>query len=245
VAARGLEELEEGIEVQVFNTSRDYGGVEYAEMEADGEIYTGESEWIVFKSSKDAEKYAVAYVEDQIEDDPGMFVQDWLQNFLKVPSGTAKIIAQEDADNYVEDIAEYEPDRIVDEAGMSREYDKLEEQIDELGTELFSVYIPGDKRKLEKEMDKLEKKQEKIVEKAKKKVHKALVKETLRRLKDPLEYAQDLGYDLSRGLPDWIEIDTAKAAANAVRTDGVAHFLDRYDGKDLVLPNGAIAFGTN
>jgi len=36
-----------------------------------------------------------------------------------------------------------------------------------------------------------------------------------------------------------------QAAEDAVDTDGVAYFLDRYDGEAVELPSGAVAFGVN
>ena len=40
-------------------------------------------------------------------------------------------------------------------------------------------------------------------------------------------------------------IDSDAAAEAAVDTDGAAHFLDLYDGKEVELPSGAVAYGTN
>lgn len=43
----------------------------------------------------------------------------------------------------------------------------------------------------------------------------------------------------------FIQIDVDKAVEDAIDTDGISHFLDRYDGSELDLPSGAIAYGTN
>ena len=46
-------------------------------------------------------------------------------------------------------------------------------------------------------------------------------------------------------IPSWISVDVDKAAKAALRDDGVAHFLDRYDGDYVELASGAEAYGTN
>lgn len=64
--------------------------------------------------------------------------------------------------------------------------------------------------------------------------------------KDPLGYFEEIfGDDISQYPKNLLQIDTKEAAEDAVRTDGVAHFLDNYDNEEIDLPSGAVAFGTN
>lgn len=43
----------------------------------------------------------------------------------------------------------------------------------------------------------------------------------------------------------WIAIDSGEAAKAAVNEDGVAHFMSPYDGKEVDLADGAVAYRTN
>lgn len=53
-------------------------------------------------------------------------------------------------------------------------------------------------------------------------------------------YTKEEFFDLS-----WVKIDVKEAAEDAVSQDGVAHFLDVYDGRAVELANGAVAYATN
>ena len=39
--------------------------------------------------------------------------------------------------------------------------------------------------------------------------------------------------------------DSEEAAENAIRTDGVAHFLASYDGEEIELDNGNVMYRVN
>lgn len=67
-------------------------------------------------------------------------------------------------------------------------------------------------------------------------------------LEDPINYfVEELGICSIDELMkmSFISIDIERAAKDALETDGVAHFLDRYDGYETELDSGAYAFGTN
>ena len=72
--------------------------------------------------------------------------------------------------------------------------------------------------------------------------------EMYKALEDPINYFVDEQgiYSIEDLMKQsFIRIDVERAAQDAIDTDGVAHFLDNYDGEGLELPSGAIAYGTN
>ena len=211
-----------------------------------GRADNGESEWIVFKDMKSAERYAVEYVQEMLDDDPSMFDQKWLKNHVFVSPTDIRLISNEDADSYVDDIRSQDEERLLDEAGMLRAWQALDAQRDKLGQLALVAKDPRQEAKLTKQFDKIVSDMNKLVDKADDKLRLQLAKETAKRLKDdPLEWAEELGFEFDKNRPPWLQIDTRKAAQDAVNTDGVAHFLDNYDGEEVELDSGAVAFGTN
>ena len=156
-----------------------------------GVANNGEREWIVFENSDDAEQAAKAKVKEDLENEPEMFTQSWLQNFIEISDTDRRIIAGEEADNIVEDMEDNEEKEKVRE----KEYERIKED-----------------------------------------------------LKDPIQYfVDDHGMYSREDLlkQRFIRIDIEKASEDAIRTDGVAHFLDVYDSSEVELPSGAVAYGTN
>jgi hypothetical protein len=69
-----------------------------------------------------------------------------------------------------------------------------------------------------------------------------------RKLDDPIQYfVKERGiYTQSElGRQDFTRMDVDDAAEEAVRTDGIGHFLDVYDFEAVKLENGALAYATN
>jgi hypothetical protein len=141
----------------------------------------------------------------------------------------------------------YESDeRVLDEAGMLRAWESLEDKKDALSDKMLEEMDPRKQSQMQKQIEKMEQAQTKLVDKADQKLRASMAKDTADALKkDPLAWAEDLGFDMESNRPPWLQIDTRKAAADAVKTDGVAHFLDSYDGEEVDLKSGAVAFGTN
>lgn len=212
-----------------------------------GRADNGESEWIVFKDMKSAERYAVEYVQEMLDDDPSMFSQDFLKQHVFVSPTDIRIIAGEEAENYIENIREDDEGmRLLEEAGMDRKYDALQSKVDQLRVQQEAEMDPKKAERYQGQINKLDDAQQTLVEKAAEKLHDDLYNRTKKQLKDdPMAWAEELGYDFGRNRPAWLNIDTRKAAQDAVDTDGVAHFLDGYDGEEVELDSGAVAFGTN
>jgi hypothetical protein len=227
---------EEGLDADDFKVSRGHAP-NSVRVEGRGRGDSGESEWVVFKSERDAEHYAVDYVEEMIDDDPSMFTQSWIQNFIKVSPTDIRMIAGEDGDNYAEDIRDDDDgERVIQEAGLERAWEELQEAEWDLDDEDDDY---------DRQLAQIEKKKEALIDDAVERVAEKVSENTAYELENNLmEWLKDLGYDMGK-LPGFVSIDSAAAAQDAVDTDGVAHFLDSYDGYETELRGGAVAYGTN
>ena len=182
-----------------------------------GKGNNGESEWIVFSNTQAAEDFAIAQVKGDLESDPGMFSQDWLQNMITIGNADRRLMAGEEADYIVDDMEE---EQLIEDAGMTEEYAELVDDVQK----------------------------EEMLDAAKDTVREKNYDEIYNALGDPIQYfVHDRGvYSVDELLKaSFIQIDVEVAARDAVDTDGVAHFLDRYDGSETELPSGAVAYGTN
>lgn len=199
----------------------------------EGIANNGEREWIVFPDSETAEEAAVQKVREDLENEPEVFTQSWLQNFVKISETDKRIIADEEATCYAEGIKdEDDGDRIIGEANLEEELAELQEKLDN-----------GDVTEEE-----FEKEKEELVDKAYEKLVEERTESIEVSLDDPIRYFVD-----EQGLystddllkQSFIQIDIDKAAQDAIDTDGVGHFIDVYDGSEVELPSGAVAYGTN
>ncbi len=180
---------------------------------------SGNTDYRVFKTEKDAEIAAEDYVKDMLDDEPENFSQDWLQNHIYITDTDRRIIAGEDADSRLDGMSDED---IIEEAGD------------------FSVS--------DWEEEENEKKKDKMVETSRSTLETKWYDESYEAMADPIQhFVKDQGMynmeDLMKA--NFIRIDTKEAAADAVATDGVAHFLSGYDGKEIELAGGYYAYRTN
>lgn len=181
-------------------------------FEHDGE------EWNIIADEDTAESVAYDRVKADLDDDPSMFDQDWLQSHVTMTPTDVRVIANDEADSIATDI---DDDRAVEEAGL--EYD-FEEAANDDNTDRQSEIVQEARDKIRD--DRYES-----------------VKDSLER--DPIGYfVDDLGaYSREEIMKQpFIRIDTDSAAKEAVRSDGWAHFLSREDGDYNELPNGAVVY---
>ncbi len=189
-----------------------------------GEANNGEKEWIIFKDQEAAEEAAIAHVKYDLEEEPEIFNQDWLLSQIddKAAESTFREIYDDWNSGYAHDI-------------MSEDDD---EYTNRLASEMVSVGIISEEEGKDKKFD-LESKIDLFVE--------HLTDDQINEGGGGYEhYRFNFGDDEAKKIiMDNNLIDIDAAAEDAVNTDGVAHFLDVYDGSGVDLQSGAVAFGTN
>ncbi len=185
----------------------------------------GESEWMVFADYDDAEVEATEIVKNDLEDEPSIFNQDWLQNFTYISDTDIRLLAGEESEAYADDMDDYE---FVEWANVEDDYESAEEL--------------GDTRQMQKIVDEA---REAYIED-----RYGYIKDQLDR--DPMGYfVDDMGYrEKDYFEMNFVQIDYDEAAESAIDTDGVAHFLDRYDGEeeeieDPITRKSFVVYGTN
>jgi hypothetical protein len=199
----------------VFIDERRDFGVDYFEVEVN------RREYLVFADDDAAKTFAVNRVAEDLEDDPSLFNQDWLQSHVYISDTDKRLIAQEEADDYAYEVLS--DDDAVSEAGMEDEYDNAVDADD---------------------YDK----QARIISDAREEVADTKWREIQQELRDPIQYfVHDRGIYTVEQLMDqsWVQIDTGEAAEEAVRMDSAAHFLARYDGDEQETAEGLMYYRTN
>jgi hypothetical protein len=103
---------------------------------------------------------------------------------------------------------------------------------------------------LEKFLKKLEKEtesaREDLREKAVEAIRESHYDYVLNRIQDDLMgYLDDLGYDLERKVPNWVSINFEGAAEDVLNADGLGYTIASYDGEEIWLDSGALAFRMN
>jgi len=257
-AAKWVEEAlvelaeEEGLDADDLKVRGKTGWGYGVNVEGRGRGDSGESKWALFEDWDDAEKEAYDYVKNMLEEEPELFTQSWLENYLSVSNTDARLIGNDMADSNVGDL---DDERVLDEANMEDDWQELEDEKDEIEYGDARDAEDADDAALDRRVKEIEKEQEKIVDSARD----ALLEEISDRYetmvsRDPAEFIQEVyGYrsigdymqHTGGDMPSWLSLDVDAAAKSALRDGGVAHFLDRYDGDSTELPSGAVAFGTN
>jgi len=111
-------------------------------------VDAGRKEYLVFEDYDDAEKECQEYLEQTLEDEPGIFNRSFLRSHLSISPTDARMIAVEDADSYVEDIKgeDGDPPRVIEEADMEDKWSELdderwelEERRDDIDRELLEL----------------------------------------------------------------------------------------------------------
>jgi hypothetical protein len=197
-------------------------------FEKDGESFN------IIASEDDAIAIAEEQVRNDLENEPELFNQEWLQNYVSMSETDIRIIAGEEADAYVEDM---DDDRLLEESNKQSDYDAIQEKIDE---------EEGKDEPDQAKIDAWEKEKEGVVDDAREAVREerdTYVSDAL--TKDPKDYfVNELGAYTEEDLmkQPFIRIDIDNATEDAVAEDGWAHFLSRYDGNYESTENGAVYF---
>lgn len=183
-------------------------------------VELGSRGWVVAESADEMRELAVAVVTQDLEGQPEIFNQDFIESHINVDRLRRDLESDTSSMNY-DDFNDMDDDDLISEAGRwpVQESDYIDE--DEDGESILSD-------------------RDGLVE--------ALAEEkTKQDLKDPVEYLQEmLGQE--DGIKRAIEIagiDISAAAEDAVNTDGPEHFVSTYDGHSYELSNGWVYWRTD
>lgn len=121
-----------GVEADTITVKEtdDNGGA----FDADG------TEYRFFWDSEKFEQAAIDRVTEDLNDDPSMFSQEWLQQHITIGDGDRRMIAQEEADNLVDEI--FSEEELIERSGESdieaarekvreSEYDRIYAELDD------------------------------------------------------------------------------------------------------------------
>lgn len=187
---------------------------------------TGKS-FIIFEDHDAAEAAAKESVEQDINNEPDLFSQDFMERFINTERLRDALRGDEEnsiRDQYDDDWSDSETkrDELI-KTGDLEEDDFFDEESNEL------EITP----ELEAKIDD---------------AYETFISNTVdSRLTDPMEYLRDI-FGAGAAAKQAIEIvgiDTAAAAEAAVNEDGWEHFLARYDGNSYDLPSGAVYVRTD
>ena len=220
--------------LDIAEDARDLG------FRADGvEINHGRRSYIV---TDDGIELAEQIVAQDLEDEPNLFTESWLAQFIVISPTDRRLLAQEEADSAAEALDEndLDADSHPDVADALEALEDAENAVHELDEEDFdseeayeaaldSAEYEEGQRASELEdarlsvMDEL---REDWASERAEEIEQALAS-------DPLGYFRDIyGWDVSDIPTNLYYIDVRAAAENAVAIDGAAHFLAHYDGEE-------------
>jgi hypothetical protein len=228
----------------------------YSNLGESGTFTADGTEYVWISSTEEADDIAQALVKEDLENEPELFSQDWLEGHLYITDTDRRIIANEEADSRVDDASsvrdlislaqQYEIDAPVKDYGLYT----LEENTDgtwrilddEGSTTLGPDYASeGEAQDALDSMSNEEPDYEDLREEIREKISDQVEED----LKDPVQYfVHDHGlYTVGDLLKQsFITIDYEEAAKDAVSTDGFAHFLSRYSGNYEETQNGIVFF---
>lgn len=189
------------------------------------DVDDGHAEYRVYENDDVAEATAVSQVEEQLDDEPENFNQDWLEGYIDTDRLRDQLSGDEEnsvRDQYDNEWSDYET--------------KRQELIGIGYLDEDDFYEDGVELEIEGELEsKIDDAYESFIT--------ATVEE---RLRDPMAFLRDIyGDEAAKRAMEIAGIDTARAAQDAVSTDGWQHFLSPYDGGSSDLPSGAVYVRTN
>ena len=199
-------------------------------------LEAGSEEWAGYESESDAERAAIEYVKDQLESEPELFNASFFEDHIYMSKTDCRIYANEAADSYIEDL-EDDPERVPEVAGNSKEYEALQENLQELEDRDMST-------------DEVESQIEELVSVSREEIREEYYERVYESLRyDPVDYfieEQGLYRDIAELIEsNLVSINYNKAAEDAVQQDGMGHFLSSYDGESIYSVDGTVWFRDN
>jgi len=237
-------------------------GVDDLEIEEDrglssfgeGTVYrisSGRQEWLVAEDDDTAEKLAVAVVKQDLESEPEIFNQSFLERHIDLERLRRDLYTDTYDSNYerLKDEAERRPMEFMKENDIEIP-EPTKKQMEEHAEAMSDDETPASEilKKLEggdAEDKWIEMGEEpEVPDRA---IEEVADSETNAQLKDPIDYLGDI-YGREDAVKKAIEIagiDEDAAAQAAVDEDGVGHFLARYDGNVNDEPGGIVYWREN
>jgi hypothetical protein len=213
---------QEGVEIGTRKPTRQYD-VESVRMEAKGRGRSGETNWVVFKSQRDATKHTTGYLQEKLQKEPYEFDFDWLAGFMSADQATRAMLTERDTEIFMADM---DDDDIMHEAGMGDEWEHyLDEQVEP-----------------EEDFPELQERIQGRLEEAHDIARQRIMQEIQGELDKLPEYLMNKNHDWKKGLPDWVKFNIEGAARNLIEQHGLAHNLGHHG--QTQLDSGAVAFAT-
>ena len=186
------------------------------------------SEWSLYKNYDQMEKIAKEQVRQDLENEPEIFSPDFIEQHQSISPTDARLFGNDFGDMMVED----------------RNVDELKEMADNYG---ISYDAPDfhEAVKLAITQEKLDEIEENMIDELKEKVsYERSVEVEKIILRDGLKsfICDDEGLcsedEFQEQYGKYLHLDVDSATVDAVDTDGVEHFIARYDGNSHELKNG-------
>jgi hypothetical protein len=177
------------------------------------------SEWSLYKNYDQMEKIAKEQVRQDLEEEPNeLFSPDFIEQHQSISETDARLFGAEHGDFIVEDRDLDELKEMADSYQSGIEYDDVDEDDD------------TDDKVKNKLIDDISSKVAEITEK---KINRDGLKDWI---------CNDQGFcsedEFQEQYGKWLHLDVDSAVDDAVDTDGVEHFIARYDGNSHELKNG-------
>jgi hypothetical protein len=190
------------------------------------QVEIGQREFAVADSYDTAEELAIEIVAQDLEQEPELFTQSWLENFINVDRIRRDLYSDE-FDSLYNDLtydADRDPKDVAERMGLDpSDYEVEDEDGD----------VAVDEDLLRKAIDE--------------NLDDFVQREVEERLSDPVGYLVDM-FGQEEGMKQALRfggIDIDEAAKDAVRTDGAGHFLGHYDGELSDLPDSGVYWRLN
>ncbi len=189
------------------------------------QVEIGQREFAVADSYDTAEELAIEMVAQDLEHEPELFTQSWLENFINVDRIRRDLYSDEFDSLYndLTDHADRDPEDVAERMGLDpSDYEVEDEDGD----------VAVDEDLLRKAIDE--------------NLDDFVQREVEERLRDPVGYLVDMfGQEGMKRALKFGGIDIDEAAKDAVRTDGAGHFLGHYDGELRDLPDSGVYWRLN
>lgn len=216
------------------------------------QISHGRDEYVVVEDEDTAEAIAVAVVIQDLEEQPEIFNQHFIESHINVDQLRRDLHSDVQSSRY-DDLsheAQMRPEQFIKEYDLEwpepteqqiRAYAEGEfDEPEEIEAKIAEIKEMGDAEDRWIELGEEPEVPDSEVERIASEEAEAM-------LKDPVDYLQDI-YGREDGIKQAIQIagiDIDAAADEVVRTDGWQHFLARYDGNSHETPGGLVYWRDN